>query len=358
MAESDDKSSKTEEPTEKKISDAIEKGNVPVSKEALTFASILAILTVTYFYIGTGVSNLTSTLERFIDDPSGIALDNAADATSLLEVLGYASAGFLAPLVAILATGGLAAAFLQNAPRMVGDRVQPKLSRISPKAGFKRIFGAQGWMEFAKAVFKFLIIGFVVGVLLFFDSFRVVNAMFSDPSTLPELLLTLTVRLLSAVCIATVLLVVVDILFSRSHWRRELRMSHQDIKDEHKQTEGDPMVKARMRSLQRDRSRRRMIADIPRATIVIANPTHYAIALRYVLEEGGAPVVVAKGKDLIALKIREVAEKHGIPVIEDKPLVRSMYDKVDIDRSIPAEFYQVVAELLYFFYYKKAQTKV
>jgi flagellar biosynthesis protein FlhB len=358
MAESEDKSSKTEEPTEKKISDAIEKGNVPVSKEALTFASILAILTVTYFYIGNGVSNLTSALERFIDDPSGIALDNAADATSLLEVLGYASASFLAPLVAILATGGLAAAFLQNAPRMVGDRVQPKLSRISPKEGFKRIFGAQGWMEFAKAIFKFLIIGFVVGVLLFFDSFRVVNAMFSDPSTLPELLLTLTVRLLSAVCIATVLLVVVDILFSRSHWRRELRMSHKDIKDEHKQTEGDPMVKARMRSLQRDRSRRRMIADIPRATIVIANPTHYAIALRYVLEEGGAPVVVAKGKDLIALKIREVAEKHGIPVIEDKPLVRSMYDKVDIDRSIPAEFYQVVAELLYFFYYKKAQTKV
>jgi flagellar biosynthesis protein FlhB len=357
MSEQPDAASKTEEPTEKKISDAIEKGNTPVSKEALTFASILAILAFTYFYIGNGVANLASTLGRFIDDPGGISLDNAADATSLLEVVGYTAAGFLAPIVAILATGGLTAAFLQNPPRLVGDRVQPKLSRISPKSGFKRIFGAQGWMEFAKAIFKFLIIGFVVGVLLFFDAHRVVNAMFSDPASLPELLLTLTVRLLSAVCIATILLVVVDIIFTRAHWRKELRMSRQEIKDEHKQMEGDPLVKARMRSLQRDRSRRRMIADIPRATIVIANPTHYAIALRYVLEEGGAPVVVGKGQDLVALKIREVAEQHGIPVIEDKPLARSMYDKVDIDRAIPPEFYKVVAELLYFFYYRKEKTQ-
>ena len=357
MSESEDRASKTEEPTEKKISDAIEKGNIPVSKEALTFASIIAILAVTYFYIGSGVSVLTITLERFIDDPGGIGLANAADATSLLEVIGYASAGFLAPLVAILAIGGLAASFLQNAPRIVADRVQPKLSRISPKSGFKRLFGAQGWMEFAKAVFKFLIIGFVFSVLLFFDSYRVVNTMFSDPTTLPELLLTLTVRLLSAVCIATVLLVIVDIAFSRMHWRKELRMSRQEIKDEHKQMEGDPLMKGRMRSLARDRSRRRMIADIPKATLVIANPTHYAIALRYVLEEGGAPVVVAKGQDLIALKIREVAEQHGIPVIEDKPLVRSMYDKIDIDRAIPPEFYRVVAELLYFFYYKKEKSQ-
>jgi len=355
VSEEQDRASKTEEPTEKKIQDALEKGNVPVSKEALTFSSIVSILAVTFLYISNGVTDLAGTLERFIDDPAGIALHDGSDATSLMHVIAMASGWFLLPLVAILAVGGLSASFLQNRPRLVGERVKPKLNRISPKSGFRRIFGAQGWMEFGKAVFKFAIIGFVIAALLFFDADRVVSAMFSDPSSLPELLLTLTVRLLTAVCIATILLVIVDIIFSRSHWRKELRMTRQEVKDEHKQMEGDPHMKAKMRSLARDRSRRRMIADVPRATIVIANPTHYAIALRYVLEEGGAPVVVAKGKDLVALKIREVAQAHAIPVIEDKPLVRSMYDKVELDYPIPPEFYQVVAELLYLFHYSKGK---
>jgi flagellar biosynthetic protein FlhB len=193
----------------------------------------------------------------------------------------------------------------------------------------------------------------VVAVLVRTDAWRGVNAMFTDPIQIPELTLMLTVRLLTAVCIATVLLVVADLMLVRFQWRRDLKMSKQEIKDEHKQAEGDPLVKARMRSLARDRARRRMIADVPRATIVLANPTHYAIALRYVREEGGAPVVVAKGQDLIALKIREIAETHGIPVVEDKPLVRSMYDSVEIDQQIPPEFYRVVAELLYVFYNDK-----
>lgn len=357
MSQDQDRASKTEEPTEKKIHDAIEKGNTPVSKEALTFASLLAILGVAYLYIANAVTNLAGALERFVDDPAGIALDNAADATHLLEVVAVSAGGFLLPLVGILAVGGLFAAFLQNAPRLVKDRIEPKLSRISPASGLRRMFGAQGWMEFAKAIFKLLVVALVIAALFYFDAGRLVNAMFSDPVTIPELLLTLTVRLLTAVCVATILLVVVDLIFSRFHWRKELRMSRQEIKDEHKQMEGDPLVRARMRSVARERSRRRMMADVPRATIVIANPTHYAIALRYVLEEGGAPVVIAKGADLVALRIREIAEKHEIPVIVDKPLVRSMYDKVEIDRAIPAEFYRVVAEMLYFFHYRNAKEK-
>ena len=353
MSEEQDRASKTEEPTEKKIQDALEKGNVPVSKEALTFSSIVSILAICFLHISHGVTGLAGALERFIDDPAGIALHDGSDATSLMHAIAAASGWFLLPLVALLAVGGLSASFLQNRPRLVGERIKPKLNRISPKSGFRRLFGEQGWMEFGKAIFKLAIIGFVIAALFFFDAHRVVSAMYSDPSALPELLLALTVRLLTAVCIATILLVIVDIIFSRSHWRKELRMTRQEVKDEHKQMEGDPQMKAKMRSLARDRARRRMIADVPRATIVIANPTHYAIALRYVLEEGGAPVVVAKGKNLVALKIREVAEINAIPVIEDKPLVRSMYDKVELDYPIPPEFYQVVAELLYLFHYNR-----
>jgi flagellar biosynthetic protein FlhB len=148
------------------------------------------------------------------------------------------------------------------------------------------------------------------------------------------------------VLVAIVLLVVADLVWSRFFWRRELRMTRQEIKDEQKQAEGDPIIKGRLRSLARDRARKRMIARVPQATVVIANPTHYAIALRYVRTENRAPIVVAKGLDLIALNIRSVAEKHGIPVVEDKVLARSLYDKVEVDQVIPPEFYRAVANVI------------
>jgi flagellar biosynthetic protein FlhB len=162
-----------------------------------------------------------------------------------------------------------------------------------------------------------------------------------DPDAVPELILTIAMRLLMAVCVVTILLLAVDLLWVRMHWRKDIRMSKQEINDEMKEVEGDLLKKARLRSLALDRRRKSMIAAVPRATLVIANPTHYAIALRYVREEGGAPLVVSKGKDLIALKIREIAEQHLIPIIEDKLLARSMYDSVEVDRPIPPEFYKL-----------------
>jgi flagellar biosynthetic protein FlhB len=172
--------------------------------------------------------------------------------------------------------------------------------------------------------------------------------MFSDPGTIAETTISITVKLLSAVCIATVLLVVADIVWARLQWRKNLRMTRQEVKDEHKQSEGDPLVKSRMRSLARDRSRNRMMSNIPRATMVLANPTHYAIALRYVHEEGGAPLVIAKGQDLVALKIKEIATENKIPIFEDKVLTRAMFPKVGVDSTIPIEFYKAIAEIIYY----------
>jgi flagellar biosynthetic protein FlhB len=170
--------------------------------------------------------------------------------------------------------------------------------------------------------------------------------MFLAPYALPELAKSMAVRLFIAVIVATMLLVVVDLVWSRVFWRRELRMTRQEIKDEHKQSDGDPIIKARLRSLARDRARKRMMAQVPRATVVIANPTHYAIALRYVRTENSAPLVVAKGMDLVALRIRKIAEEHEIPVVEDKLLARSLYDKVEVDQLIPPEFYKAVANVI------------
>ncbi|MBF9235659.1 flagellar biosynthesis protein FlhB [Microvirga alba] len=346
----EDKESKTEAATDKKIRDAIEKGNIPFSKEAPIFASIVGMLIIIAFLTEKGVKSLAERLALFIDHPKDFSLNNGTDAIILLQSLALEIGHFILPIIAVLTTCGLISSILQNVPSVVYDRISPQWSRISPLSGWGRIFGQQGQVEFLKSVFKFLAITIVSFLLLKSEQYKVVNAMFSDPSLIPELILTMAIRLISAVSIATIVLVAVDLIWARLRWQRDLRMSRQDVKDEFKQTEGDPLVKSRLRSLAQDRSRKRMLAAVPKATVVIANPTHYAIALLYDRQEMSAPHVLAKGKDLVALKIRETAEKHGVPVVEDKALARSLYDSVEVDRAIPPDFYRAVAQILFFIF--------
>ncbi|MFD2248827.1 flagellar biosynthetic protein FlhB [Pseudochelatococcus lubricantis] len=355
MSEAADPDSKTEEPTEKKIQDAIEQGNVPQSREMAVFFSIMGICIILYLFIYNSVAVLNSFLAFFIDAPESISLTTGRDAVALLQLVAIGVGGFLLPIVCILMVGGILASVLQNPPRFAPGRLEPKWSRLSLPGGFKRIFGLQGQVEFAKSVAKLLIITIVCTILLNSEQHHVVNAMFSDPSAIPEIVLGLAMRLVSAICVATVALVAADLVWSRFRWRKDLRMTRQEIKDELRQSEGDPLMKARMRSIAQDRSRRRMMSAVPNASLVVTNPTHFAIALRYVPEEGGAPVVLAKGKDLIALAIREIAQKHDIPLIEDKALARSMYDNVEIDRSIPPEFYRAVAQLFHYLYQRNGR---
>ena len=350
MAEDTDKESKTEAPTEKRVRDAIEKGDIPFSREAPVFASILGFLLALAFFARGQAAQLAQDLSPLLDEPRGFRLETGEDATMLLHQVALATGRFLLPFLVLLCACSLAASLLQNLPRFVGDRIAPKWSRVSPMAGFSRIFGMQGQVEFLKSVVKFLSVTVVALLLLRSERTRAVNAMFVDPSQLPELILTLSIRLVAAVAIAIIVIVAGDLVWSRLRWQRSLRMSHQDIKDEHKQTEGDPSVKARLRSLAQDRARNRMLANVDRATVVIANPTHFAIALRYEPTENPAPLVLAKGQDLIALRIRAIAEEKGIAVIEDKPLARSLYDAVQVDQTIPAEFYRAVAQILFFLF--------
>ena len=354
MAESSDQESKTEEPTEKKVRDALDQGKIPVSREASIFASMAALMIILTFLVGQGVQNLVPTLKNLLDEPEGFPLNNGADVQNLLTVVGLEALRFLVPPVVILMVFGLASSLLQNAPRMVLERIMPDLSRISPIGGWSRLFGTQGLVEFAKSLFKLGSVSAVVAVVLRSSEARAFEAMYTDPVALPEMILNIAMRIVSAICIATIVLVAIDLAWARFHWRRQLRMTKQEIKDEHKQAEGDPLIKARLRSIARDRSRQRMIASASRATLVIANPTHFAIALRYKREENPAPLVVAKGMDVIALKIREVAEQNRIPVIENKALARALYEAVQVDQVIPAEFFRPVAEIIYFLQSKQA----
>jgi flagellar biosynthetic protein FlhB len=352
MAEQVDKESQTEEATEKRIRTALEEGNVPITREASIFASLAGILIISAFILKDRAAQVVATLARLIDDPGGLPLANGADAVAVVVAVLRETGLFMTPIFVILIVTGLTASAAQNVPRVVLSRIMPDFSRVSPRSGWSRIFGRQGQIEFLKGLFKFAAVGLVVFTILRSEKDTFQNAMITEPEALPSLIMGIGIRLLAAICIAAFLLVAGDLVWARLRWRMQLRMSRREIKDEMKQLEGDPLSKARRRSFALDRSRKRMIAAVPKATLVIVNPTHYAIALRYVREEGGAPLVLAKGQDLIALKIREIAEENLIPIVEDKALARSMYDNVEVDRMIPPEFYRAVAEVIHFLYAK------
>lgn len=347
MAEGEDKDSKTEDPTEKKIRDAVNKGNVPFSREVPIFASILGMLVYLVFFLPSGASRFSVTLRDLFDQSNAWRLDNGGDAVALFQSLFIEAGVVIVPAFALLMGFGLAASVLQNLPSPVLDRVQPKLERISIAKGFGRIYGAKGMVEFAKSLSKILVVSTIVALVMRAEFFRSLDFMFMDPFMVTPDMARLASKVIVVVLICTATLAIIDLLWTRYSWHNDLKMSKQDVKDEMKQSDGDPIIKARQRSLARDRARQRMIAEVPRATMVIANPTHFAVALRYVAEEGGAPLVIAKGQDLIALKIREVAENHGIPVFEDPPLARSMFAQVSVDSFIPAVFYKAVAELIH-----------
>lgn len=348
MSGTEDKESKTEEPTEHRLKTAIDEGNIPTSREVSTFAPLAATLVVVIYLAQNSSIGVVNFLAGFIERSGEWSLTTGTETTLLLRDTLIEVGWLIFPAIAILAAAGIGGAIVQNQPQIVVDRIQPKLSRISLKGGWSRLFGGRGWVEFGKSLFKLLIITVIAVQYLIASRAEILNTMFMDPTTLPYEVFRSCLILLVVFIVTSLVLVVADWFWTRFSWRRDLRMTRQELKDEMKQTQGDPLIKSRLRSLARDRARRRMMASVPRATLVIANPTHYAIALRYVRGEGGAPVVLAKGKDLIALRIRAIAEEKGIPVVEDKPLARSLYDSVEVDKMIPPEFYRAVAKILLF----------
>jgi flagellar biosynthetic protein FlhB len=353
MSESADKDSKTEEATEKKIRDTIDKGKTPSSKETTILASFIAILVFAIFFAGESVNELGVFLSMFLEKPEAWPLDTERDVIELYSGVIMQIAKMLGAMMVLLVVAGIGSSVLQNMPQFVGERIRPQASRISLGAGWKRLFGVQGFVEFLKSLGK---LGFVVLVLIFTlgESHRQLLAgMMTPPAAFGLVIRDIAIDILVSIVFVMGVIAAFDFVWSRFHWRQELRMTRQEVKDEMKQSEGDPIVKGRLRSLARDRARRRMMTAVPRATLIIANPTHFSIALRYVREENSAPVVLAKGQDLVALKIREIAAAHNIPVFEDVALARSMYKQVSVDSVIPAQFYQAVAELVRIVYGNK-----
>jgi len=346
MSAEQDKASKTEEPTAKRLADALDEGNVPMSKEAGILASLIGIFVVSALVIETGASHVAGVLWHLIDRADQFKLDSSEDAQALAGVVLLQTLWLLAPAVVILMLAGLLGSLMQHSPKPIPKRIKPELSRLSLIKGFSKLFGARGWFEFAKAIFKFSMLGGVVSMIWLSSAGDILSMVFSDPIAHFKLVHRFIDALVIGLLLAFSLLVAADVAFTRHTWWKELWMTKQEVKDEQKRQEGDPIVKGRVRSMIRDLARRRMIERVPRATMVIVNPTHYSVALRYVKGESAAPLVLAKGKDHIALKIRELAEKSGIPIIEDRVLARSLYDAVKVDQLIEPAFYEAIASII------------
>ena len=234
----------------------------------------------------------------------------------------------------------------QVPPGFYPDKITPKMSNMSVTGGISRLLSMKNFVEFGKSVIKTTGIVTICGLLLY----SMIDLMFTSTEApaerLPALTLELTFRLIFALIIFEFVVLAFDLFYSRLSWRKDMRMTRQQIKEEFRESEGDPLVRSRLKSLANSRARKRMMSAIPTATLIVANPTHYAIALRYRPEQDAAPVVVAKGVEHLALKIREIAMEHNIPIIENKPLVRAMYEQVLVDQTIPEAFYRAVAEII------------
>ena len=346
MSDQPDKDSKSELPSEKKIQDTLEKGNVPFSRELTNTTSLFAILLIGYFYIPAFANDLTGLLRAMFANINDWPMDNSEDAMNIGRVVGGKLLFSMAPIILPLVFFGLVSSLSQNQPRFVLTRLQPKLERVSLPKGLKRLLGWHGVREFLKSLFKFTAAGMVALIVCLSQAEWILSQTLVEPSRIPGSIFSLFIMISLGLALSMTILGVVDLIWVRREWYNDLKMTHQEVKDERKQSEGDPMVKMRVHSVARDRARRRMIDDVENATMVIANPTHFAVALRFVPETDRAPVVLAKGQDLIALKIRERAEAHDVPVIEDPPLARSLYKAARMDAEIPVEFYVPIAKIV------------
>jgi len=341
-----DKESQTEEPTEHKIRKAEEKGNLPFSRELPIFASLAGFSVIAVFIAFPAFAKLLAVLVQLFERPEDWRLNSAEDIKNLMLVIAEFTGLALVPVLATIMMTSAGASMIQNAPRFIGERIRPKFSHISPANGFRRIFGKSGFVEFLKSVAKLIGVTLIIYLIFFRNNTVFIDALMADSSALPEFIRFQLARLFIANAVAVVAIAGFDIAWSHINWRRQLRMTKQEIRDEFKQTEGNPLVKTRLRSLARDRTRQQMIANVPKAALVIANPSHFSVALRYKPPMDSAPVVIAKGQNILALKIREIANEHNIPVIENVTLARALYKQVKIDQMIAPEFYQAVAELI------------
>jgi flagellar biosynthetic protein FlhB len=342
MAEKDQK---TEAPTQKKLDDARAKGDVANAQElrhAIMFGGALLVAG----SLGAGtIAQLMPLLARLWGRADDYRLE-AAGAQSLAAGVLWALGIGLAPVLALLLVLSALTVFAQGRPGLAWARVQPKLSKLSPVAGFGRLFGMRAAVEFAKTLAKLGAVITIAIIVAWPHAVGLTQLIGSEPVDIGRTSAAIVTDMMQAIVLMVAALAAADFVWQRYSYLQRMKMTLQEIKDERKQADGDPLIKARIRAIAMARARRRMMAAVPAASVIITNPTHYAVALKYDHGAMAAPVVVAKGTDEVALRIREVAKAAGVPIIESPALARAIHAGVEIDRPIPIEHYAAVAEII------------
>ena len=355
MSDDQDDESKTEDPSQRRLEDAAKKGQIVFSREVSNFL-ILSTFTVLLIamspYLMRQVQALAAPYllqtELFETDRASIGLTLMHAALGGIGVLIVPFAAF----IAIALFGG----FAQTKFNISAESISPKLEKISIRKGLNRMISRRSLMEFGKGILKISVIGFIAYLAVKPRISIVQQLPDFDVMMLMQTLSSLTVRMMIGILVALFFIALADYLYQRYEFMKSMRMSKQEQKEEYKQQEGDPHIKQRLRALRMERARTRMMAAVPTADVIITNPTHFAVALKYNATDMQAPLVVAKGADLIAAKIREIAKENDVPIVENPPLARTLFDTVDIDREIPFQHYKAVAEIIGYVYRMKGKT--
>jgi flagellar biosynthetic protein FlhB len=352
--EEQDEAQKTEDPTQKRLEDSRKKGQVPLSREVNNWTMLAAGTIIIASLSPSMFSKITHILTEYIARaesfpamPGGleIALGEGMKETMLIMVM---------PLVLLFLVAGLSS-FLQIGPLWSPESIKVDMSKISPMQGFKRIFSMRSIVEFVKGIVKIGIIS-AVGLIIispYMDKFEAFVGMSLD--IMMDEMLTLIIRMMIGILIALLIIAVIDLVYQRYEHMKKMRMTKQEVKDEYKQMEGDPQIKGKLRQLRAQRARQRMMQAVPQADVVITNPTHFSIALKYDPQTMDAPKCIAKGIDEVALRIREVAKAHDIILFENRALARILYDTVEIDEVIPQEHFKAVAEVISYVFKMKGK---
>jgi flagellar biosynthetic protein FlhB len=281
----------------------------------------------------------------FIEQPDQMAV-GSGDMQALMMHALWGLAAILGPVLGLMMGAGVLGNVIQNRPTLSTDRLKPSFAKLSLLKGLKRMFGIEGVLNLVKGLLKMGVVGVALWTVVWPERGRLEGEMTEGPAAISGDMIHLLIRILIAALVALAVIAAADYGMQYFQFMKRNRMSKQEIKDEYKQTEGDPTVKAKIKQVRLERSRRRMMAAVPEATVIIANPTHFAVALKYESGKMAAPICVAKGVDALALRIREVAESHDVPVIENPPLARALYATVELDEPVPPEHFKAVAQVI------------
>jgi flagellar biosynthetic protein FlhB len=335
---------RTEEATPRRKQQALEEGNVPKSRELATGITFLVAVLVLYFYMPTMVDEFQKDFIKYFS-LYNYRLNKESTYLLLVDVL-QSIAKVTLPLLFILILVAILSNIVQFGVVFSSKSLALKWDRIDPIAGFGRLFSKRALFELLKSIIKIVFIGIAAYLIIKNKIPTILTLADADPISSIHFLGMFIYEVSFKLALIIMVIALIDFLYQRWQYNEDLKMTKQEIKEEFKQMEGDPLIKQRIRSMQREMARRRMMEEVPKADVVITNPTHYAVAIKYDIAKDRAPKVVAKGQRLIALKIREIATKNNVVIHEDPPLARTLFSSVDIGEEIPENLYKAVAEIL------------